>query len=103
MKIQSLTACLFIFSFFPQSSLGQTKDITNHPDIKSNLELVDVWLQSQIDHGRLKGISVAVVVDQEVIYAKGFGVADPSSGELASPETVYRLGSHSKLLLQSRS
>lgn len=46
----------------------------------------------------LPGVSVAVGRDGEVIWAEGFGWADLSSEELATPETLYLVGSISKPL-----
>ncbi len=44
----------------------------------------------------LQGLSVAAVFNERLVYAQGFGVADPSSGELVSPESLFRLASLSK-------
>ena len=47
-----------------------------------------------------KGIpafSIALVDDQEIVWAEGFGDADPDAGIPATAETVYRVGSVSKL------
>ncbi|MDO4682196.1 MAG: serine hydrolase domain-containing protein [Lautropia sp.] len=44
------------------------------------------------------GLSVALVDDQQVVWAKGFGFSDLAKKTPASAETVYRSGSISKLL-----
>jgi CubicO group peptidase (beta-lactamase class C family)/D-alanyl-D-alanine dipeptidase len=58
-------------------------------------------LQTLIDHEMkdkgLPALSVALVDDQDVIWAKGFGFADPEKKIAATEETVYRVGSVSKL------
>jgi len=43
------------------------------------------------------GLSIALVDDQRVVWAEGFGYADKDGSVPASPETVYRAGSISKL------
>ncbi|MFA6035292.1 MAG: serine hydrolase domain-containing protein, partial [Myxococcota bacterium] len=43
------------------------------------------------------GVSIAVVDDQQVLWADGFGWADREAGVRATPETVYVAGSVSKL------
>jgi len=43
------------------------------------------------------GLSIALVDDQRVVWAQGFGYADREKGEAAGPETLYRVGSISKL------
>lgn len=59
-------------------------------------------LQARIDHGlraqRLAGVSIALVDDQRVVWAHGAGLADAATGQPATPQTVYRMGSISKLL-----
>lgn len=43
------------------------------------------------------GLSVAVVDDQKLLWARGFGFADKEKGVPATPDTLYRVGSISKL------
>ncbi len=47
-------------------------------------------------HG-VKGVSLALVDDQQVVMAEGFGVADASRGVPVTGETLFRIGSISKL------
>jgi CubicO group peptidase (beta-lactamase class C family)/D-alanyl-D-alanine dipeptidase len=52
--------------------------------------------RERIDAG-IPGFSIAIVEDQSVIWAKGFGHADHAKSRPATPDTVYRVGSVSKL------
>lgn len=45
----------------------------------------------------IPGLSAAVVVGGEVVWQEGFGVADQEAGRPLTPETLFRLGSVSKL------
>ena len=45
----------------------------------------------------LPALSIALVDDQTIVWAKGFGFADPDKRTAATAETVYRVGSVSKL------
>ncbi|MBA3715147.1 MAG: serine hydrolase [Pyrinomonadaceae bacterium] len=45
----------------------------------------------------LPALSIALVDDQQIVWAKGFGFTDPKSKKPATAETVYRVGSVSKL------
>ena len=45
----------------------------------------------------ISGISVALVDDQEIVWAEGFGHADENGRVEATADTVYRIGSISKL------
>lgn len=43
------------------------------------------------------GLSIAIVDDQGIVWAQGFGYAGTKNKKPATPETVYRIGSISKL------
>src|SRR5947208_16681198 len=43
------------------------------------------------------GLSVALVDDQKIVWAEGFGYADEAAKIPATPDTIYRAGSVSKL------
>lgn len=45
----------------------------------------------------VQGLSIALVDDQRVVWAQGFGFADVAKAIPAGPETVYHVGSISKL------
>ncbi len=49
-----------------------------------------------IDQHAIEGLSLALVDDQEVVWAEGFGYADKRQRQPATPETVYRVGSLAK-------
>jgi CubicO group peptidase (beta-lactamase class C family) len=55
------------------------------------------FIQHEMEDKKLPAFSIALVDDQQVVWAQGFGYADPEKKTPASPETVYRIGSVSKL------
>jgi CubicO group peptidase (beta-lactamase class C family) len=46
----------------------------------------------------IPGLSVAIGVDHELSYEKGYGLADVENNVPATPDTIYRLASISKML-----
>lgn len=58
---------------------------------------IDAWLEAQLAYDRLPGISIAIVKDQELIWSKGYGLADVKKKIPATPGTVYSICSISKL------
>ncbi|MGO8786288.1 MAG: serine hydrolase [Terriglobia bacterium] len=58
-------------------------------------------LKPLIEHERkekgIPSIAVALVDDQQIVWAQGFGFADPDRKQEATAATVYRVGSVSKL------
>ena len=55
------------------------------------------FVQQEMADKKLPAFSIALVDDQQVVWAQGFGYADPDKKTPATPETVYRIGSVSKL------
>ena len=60
--------------------------------------LVDTVVQGQLAASGIPGAAVSVVRDGEIILARGYGVADVESGRAADAETLFRIGSVSKLV-----
>src|SRR5262245_56772089 len=62
---------------------------------------VKTELRQLIDSGmaqhQIRGLSIALVDDQEVVWAQGFGFADQEAQRPATEETVYEIGSISKV------
>ena len=60
-------------------------------------EYLSWMIPRQMAANHVTGVSIAVVDDQEVVWAEGFGFADKSGNVPAMPETLYEVGSISKL------
>jgi D-alanyl-D-alanine carboxypeptidase len=68
-----------------------------HPLVASNLALLEVWLEAQRAYYGLPGVAVGIVHDQALIYVKGIGHANLETQTPVTPQTIYRMASHSKL------
>jgi len=68
------------------------------PHFDEATHLLDVWLESIVDFDRLPGLSIAVIHDQDVVYARGVGYLDLGRRTPATPHTSYSICSISKLL-----
>lgn len=60
-----------------------------------DFESVDAFIQTEMDAIRIPGLALAIVHGDEVIYQKGYGIADPS-GRPVTPQTPFNIGSVSK-------
>jgi len=67
------------------------------PDFSEAIRLIDTWLEAQRDYDNLPGISVAIVMDQEILWSKAYGMADLEKEVSSSPNTIYSICSISKL------
>ncbi|MGE5277594.1 MAG: serine hydrolase [Acidobacteriota bacterium] len=61
------------------------------------LARLEAFIAHEMKDKQLPALSVALVEGDRVIWAKGFGLADPERNVPASAATVYRVGSVSKL------
>ncbi len=73
------------------------RKLTDHPEIAGALALIDRWLDAYQAYEQIPGISVGVVVDQNLIFSKGYGYANVRRQRPATPETLYSICSISKL------
>jgi CubicO group peptidase (beta-lactamase class C family)/D-alanyl-D-alanine dipeptidase len=54
-------------------------------------------IEREMRQKRIPGVSIALVDHGKTVWARGFGMARPSDSTLATANTVYRIGSVSKL------
>ncbi len=74
-----------------QSAAAVRKDYT---DV---VEKLRPFIQQQMTEKGLPALSIALIDDQQIVWAEGFGMADPKTKTPATADTVYRIGSVSKL------
>jgi CubicO group peptidase (beta-lactamase class C family)/D-alanyl-D-alanine dipeptidase len=98
---QSLKSIVLLFSLLIVSARSVADDGgSNIPARKDYAEIVQTlkpFIEREMTEKSLPGLSVAIVDDQQIVWAQGFGLADPQRGKPATADTVYRIGSVSKL------
>ena len=60
------------------------------------LPKLDEMAQAGIRAGEVPGLAIAVVLQDEVVYAKGFGVREAGKNAAVDPDTVFQFASCSK-------
>jgi serine beta-lactamase-like protein LACTB len=72
---------------------------TTHPpkEYESAVKALDQLITREVDDKRLPALSIALVDDQKLVWARGYGFADAAKKKPATADTVYRVGSVSKL------
>ena len=58
---------------------------------------LEVRIRHEIGDKHLRSVTIALVDDQRIVWAQGFGIADPSDSTPATARTIQRIGSVSKL------
>ncbi|UII74089.1 beta-lactamase family protein [Pseudomonas sp. HN11] len=75
------------------------------PIAKGDYSAIIRYLQARIPgdmaQANVPGLSIALVNGQELIWARGFGMADKARGLPVTPNTAFRAGAISKLLTAS--
>lgn len=66
-------------------------------DLAMALNALDLCIAHSVLERALPGLSIAVIRDRHLIWARGYGMADLETKIAASPSTRYRIGSVSKL------
>lgn len=75
---------------------GQSARLADDPHVASRLRLYEIWVQEQMNYYHQPGVSVGLIHDQELIWAKGFGYRDVERRLPATPGTIYRIASITK-------
>jgi CubicO group peptidase (beta-lactamase class C family)/D-alanyl-D-alanine dipeptidase len=61
------------------------------------LKKLESWVADQVAAKSLPNLSIALIDDQRVVWAEGFGFEDANGRRRATADTAYRVGSVSKL------
>lgn len=64
---------------------------------ESTIKYLCCLIEKEMKKFRVTGLSIALIDNQHIVWAQGFGYADKSNKIAATPETLYRAGSISKL------
>ena len=60
---------------------------------------VNTWsLKQRMAHYHIRGLSIAVVQDYKMVWARGYGLADTATKRPVTPQTLFQAGSISKSL-----
>ncbi|HEU4367294.1 MAG TPA: serine hydrolase [Methylomirabilota bacterium] len=66
-------------------------------NVGSALGLLSAWIESQLAYSGVPGLSIGIVHDQELVWSAGFGRARVEPARPATPDTLYRIASITKL------
>ncbi|MCT4622348.1 MAG: serine hydrolase [Schleiferiaceae bacterium] len=85
----------FLFSILSISILHFGYSQTSTPEFISSNK-IDDYIKEAIEKWQIPGISVGIVKDGKLVYAKGFGESSLGSGNSVSKNTLFMIGSNSK-------
>jgi CubicO group peptidase (beta-lactamase class C family)/D-alanyl-D-alanine dipeptidase len=73
------------------------KDVPAAPAYREAVRRLEPFIAREVEEKGIPALSVALIDDQKVVWSRGFGLADPQAKKPADADTVYRVGSVSKL------
>jgi serine beta-lactamase-like protein LACTB len=77
---------------------GRAQAQTDPPkEYAAAVDALDRFIAREVADKRLPALSIALVDDQKIVWARGYGFADADKKKPATADTVYRVGSVSKL------
>lgn len=82
--------------FAEASRAAAFADPARRAKLEAAFPAIDARIESEMKAANVPGLAVAIVIDGDVAYAKGFGVADIATKAPARADTVYRIGSITK-------
>lgn len=71
--------------------------LRQHPEVAGALAAIDAWVEGNQIYGRIPGISAGIVVDQDMLWSRGYGHSNLENGRAADEDTLYSICSISKL------
>jgi serine beta-lactamase-like protein LACTB len=79
-------------------AVGRAQPQTDPPkQYAAAVEALDRFITHEVADKRLPALSLALVDNQKIVWARGYGFADADRKKPATADTVYRVGSVSKL------
>jgi CubicO group peptidase (beta-lactamase class C family)/D-alanyl-D-alanine dipeptidase len=72
-------------------------NVAARPGYAAVAQMLDGFIAHEMADKELPALSIALVDDQQIVWAQGFGWANPDDRTPATAETLYRVGSVSKL------
>jgi CubicO group peptidase (beta-lactamase class C family) len=76
---------------------AEPKDPAEDYRVRQALRLFEEWADATVAYEHVPGASMGLVLDQQLIWSKGFGYADRERHVPATPDTLYGICSISKL------
>lgn len=97
--IFALSICIFAVFFLLNgcSTTPARFETASCADYECVKESISRLARQEMEKNKVTGLSVAIVDDKGLIWAQGFGYADKENNIPATPQTVYRVASISKL------
>lgn len=89
-------ACLFLLATLASGQSGAPRTAESKPLAAETIKQIEALIQQEMTRQSIPGMSVAVGINGQVRYAKGYGTADLENSIPVKATTVYRTASIAK-------
>lgn len=98
--VQGWIGMMFVLLMISRVGAAAMSEKENNParaDYRSTIESMTSLIKEEMEDRDVTGLSIALIDDQRVVWAEGFGYADEANKIPAKAETVYRAGAIASL------
>ena len=85
-----------IAMFFVLLALASTSPFAQASKYETQLAEIDAYIAKARDAWKIPGLAIAIVKDDQVIFAKGYGVRELGKPEPVNEKTLFAIASNSK-------
>ncbi|MGW8268583.1 MAG: serine hydrolase [Longimicrobiales bacterium] len=96
-RMRSTIVVPFVLALAASPGPVRAQGVAEDPGVREALNLLEIWMDAQVAYGEIPGAAAAVVHDQELVWAKGFGYANREERIPVTPGTIFSICSISKL------
>jgi serine beta-lactamase-like protein LACTB, mitochondrial len=93
-----LTVVLLLCTYCISAQSGKSKEVIRDKSFKKAIQAAEKYIDSLQASQHIPGISICVGTREKILWAEGFGYADLENKSPVTINSVFRLGSVSKLL-----
>src|SRR6202162_6629800 len=86
-------ALILLFGCWRTLADESSPNIPARKDYAAIVQTLKPFVEREMSEKEIPGLSIAIIDDQQIVWAEGFGMADPRARKPATAATVYRIGS----------
>ena len=81
-----------------QGSASESGNFVRDNKYPSTSAMLDAFIQRELRQKQIPGLSIALVDGDKIVWRKGFGYSDPATKTPITDDTIFRVGSVSKVI-----
>ncbi len=95
--LSSAFSCFISSSRAQIANQGSANSFASQQKYRATIAMLDAFVRREMADKELPGIALALVDDQQIVWQQGYGFSDPQAKTSITANTIFRVGSVSKL------